>query len=438
VLDEQRVPPTAPEDRGHVCGAGFSNNPHEGTGLSCVEGAELEPPVGVVTSQLLHPGRCEAFRSGREHHRDAGRSGVACEVAQKVLGGWIGPVHAQRWLAAVEVSKSRGQWLDPKLGRVTVGEWSQTFAEGLAHLKASTRERYLLGIRAHIVPTFGSVPLSRVAYTDIARWVQALTDQGLAPATVRYAHRVLALLLDSAVRDGRLPGNPALGVRLPRVLQADKRFLTVEQVNGLALHAEPYGTLIRLLAYTGLRWGEAAALRVRRVDLTRRRIEVAEATAEVSGRVVVGTPKNHQRRTVPVPRFLVDELRRAVEGKGPDDLVFAAPQDGYPEEHQLPAPRLRPSGRGCWPPRPDAARTAPHRSQSGCRRGRERQGGTADARSRVSRNDPRCVRGPVRGRPRRPGGRTRPAPPLRNCGLDADQAPRAQDDDLRWREQEGW
>ena len=40
---------------------------------------------------------------------------------------------------------------------------------------------------------------------------------GLAPATVRYAHRVFSLLLTHAVRDGRLARNPAEGVRLPRV-----------------------------------------------------------------------------------------------------------------------------------------------------------------------------------------------------------------------------
>ncbi|MEU7811585.1 hypothetical protein [Pseudonocardia sp. NPDC049154] len=32
---------------------------------------------------------------------------------------------AERWLAGVEVSKSRGEWIDPNLSRVTVGEWAQ-------------------------------------------------------------------------------------------------------------------------------------------------------------------------------------------------------------------------------------------------------------------------------------------------------------------------
>ena len=45
-------------------------------------------------------------------------------------------------------------------------------------------------------------------YAEVAAWVQRLTASGLAPATVRYAHRVLSLLLAHAVRDGRMARNP--------------------------------------------------------------------------------------------------------------------------------------------------------------------------------------------------------------------------------------
>jgi integrase len=72
-------------------------------------------------------------------------------------------------------------------------------------------------------------------------------------------------------------------VPLPRVLRRKKRFLTHEQVAQLAEACAPYQTLIRVLAYSGLRWGEVAALRVHRVDLLRRRLEVDEANTEVGG-----------------------------------------------------------------------------------------------------------------------------------------------------------
>ena len=86
--------------------------------------------------------------------------------------------------------------------------------------------------------------------------------------------------------------NVADGVPLSRVVRRKKRFLTHEQVVQLAEACSPYQTLIRVLAYAGLRWGEAAGLRVHRVDLLRRRLEVDEAHTEVGGHVVEGTTKN--------------------------------------------------------------------------------------------------------------------------------------------------
>jgi integrase len=155
-----------------------------------------------------------------------------------------------------------------------------------------------------------------------------LIDEGLAPAIVRYAHRVLSLGLIAAVRDGRLVRNVAEGVPLPRVVAIPKRFLTHDRVQALAEACPPYGTLIRVLAYTGLRWGEVVALTAGRVDLRRRRIEVVDAITEVHGRVVVGTTKTHQRRSVPIPRFLADELANHIVGRKPDDLLFTAPEGG--------------------------------------------------------------------------------------------------------------
>lgn len=78
------------------------------------------------------------------------------------------------------------------------------------------------------------------------------------------------------------------------------------------------------LAYTGLRWGELAALRARSVDLQRHRIVVDEAVVDVRGELVWGTPKTHERRSVPVPPFIVDRLASRVAGKRREDLIFTS------------------------------------------------------------------------------------------------------------------
>jgi integrase len=87
--------------------------------------------------------------------------------------------------------------------------------------------------------------------------------------------------------------------------------------------------VILVLAYCGLRWSELAALRVENVDLLRRRLDIARAVTEVNGgRLVWNTPKNHERRTVPLPHFLIDELGAHLARRDRDDLVFSAPGGG--------------------------------------------------------------------------------------------------------------
>lgn len=92
---------------------------------------------------------------------------------------------------------------------------------------------------------------------------------------------------------------------------------------------------IRLLAYTGLRWGEATALQVRRLDLMRRRLEVVRTAIDLGREISYGTPKSHQHWSVPIPRSLIDPLAALVAGKGPDALVFASPRGAPLRNHNF-------------------------------------------------------------------------------------------------------
>jgi len=233
---------------------------------------------------------------------------------------------ADRWLATVQVALTRGEWIDPALGRVTLADWSRTWLDGMAHLKPSTRVRYASILTEHVLPRWGTVPLTRITHADASSWVGHLATSGMAASSVRQVYRVFSLLLDLAVRDGRLPRNPAAGIRLPRPAKSEKRFLTHHQVADLAAaSAPPNDLLVYVLAYTGLRWGELAGLRVQDLTLDRARLTVNRAVTEVNGRIVIGTPKSHHRREVPLPSFLVPPLRLHTGGRDPEQLVFTSP-----------------------------------------------------------------------------------------------------------------
>lgn len=221
-----------------------------------------------------------------------------------------------------------GAYIDPQLGRVTVGEWSMRWLAGQAHLKPTTRERYAGILREHITPRWAAVKLTDVSHADVQGWLTELSERRQA-ATVRKVHRVLSRILALAVKDGRLARNPAGGVNLPRVVEGERRYLAHEQVVALADACGPeYRLVVLFLTYTGVRWGEMAALRVGRLDLLRRRAEVAESVTPVRGVLTWGTPKGHERRQVPIVRFLVDELAAHVAGKAPGDLVFTGVKGG--------------------------------------------------------------------------------------------------------------
>ncbi|TFV93015.1 site-specific integrase [Blastococcus sp. CT_GayMR20] len=253
----------------------------------------------------------------RARYRDAGGRQHEKRCKRKV--------DAQHWLDEQTAALVTQTWTAPERGRITVEAWAEQWLAAQTGLKPSTLYRYRSLLRSQILPRWSQHRLADVTHGDVAAWVAEMAEK-LAPASVRQAHRVLALILTLAVRDGRIPRNPATGVPLPRARRAEPRFLTREQVERLAEAAGEHGDVVRLLAYTGLRFGEMAALRVRRVDFLRKRLVVAESATEVGGTVQYGSPKTHQQRTVPIPGTLVEPLARRCESKGPDDLVLTSPE----------------------------------------------------------------------------------------------------------------
>lgn len=256
----------------------------------------------------------------RARYRDARGNEHARHFARKI--------DAQQWIDSVTTAVRTGAYVDPTDSRITFGNWAPRWLATKVNLKATTRATYENLLQNHVLPSWQTAPLADITHESVAAWVAELTKRGLSASTVRQIHRVFSLALDLAVRDGRLARNPCTGVPLPRAGRADPVFLTHDEVDALAVGAGDHRLVILFLAYTGVRFGELAALRMRHLDLLRRRATIAEAVAEVHGKTVFSTPKNHQSRRVSIPRFLVDDLAALVAGRAPDDFVFTAPQGG--------------------------------------------------------------------------------------------------------------
>lgn len=242
-------------------------------------------------------------------------------------------VDAERFASTVEVQILRGEWVDPRLGRTSFGDWAGRWMPTTAALKPTTRAGYESLLRTYLLPAFGRSAIARIEAVHVREWIAELVSSGLSPSRVRQCYFLFSNIMQAAVHSGYIARTPCVGVKLPRVTRAEMRFLSAEELSALAeAVAAPYSTLIYVLGYGGLRWGEVAALRRSRCELLRARLRVRESLADVDGHLYFGPTKTYKARDVVLPRFLVDRLARHLAGQvpaGPDALVFTSP-DGAP------------------------------------------------------------------------------------------------------------
>jgi integrase len=239
--------------------------------------------------------------------------------AQTDKRGFTTKRDAELFLASVEVSKARGEYVDSTAGRSTIGSLATEWLKHHGHMKPSASRPLEIAWRLHVSPRWANVRVADVRFTDVQAWV---SEQKGGATTVLRSFGVLASILDVAVRDRRILSNPARGVNLPRKVGKARVYLSHSQVQLLASNSGPRGTLVDFLASTGLRWGEVTALQVGDLDTARRRINVQRNAVMVGGAIIVGTPKSHESRSVPYPSFLTDRLADESKDKSRVDLLF--------------------------------------------------------------------------------------------------------------------
>ncbi len=256
---------------------------------------------------------------------------------------------ARRYAAGTDTDLARGDWLDPKLAATTFAQWAEVWSAGRVHLRESTRVRDESVMRHLVLPYFGDRRLGQVLSADVQAFVAALRSDGKSPATIRKAYQLTAAVFSSAADSDLIGRTPCRGVKLPPQTQSEMRFLSQAEVADLigAIDVR-FENLVLAAAYTGLRFGELAGLRVERLNLLARTVTVAETCSEVAGRIVFGEPKTPaSRRTITLPRFLVGSLAEHLAGRPAhqSDLVFQAPDGGplrrttFRERFWLPAVR---------------------------------------------------------------------------------------------------
>jgi integrase len=236
---------------------------------------------------------------------------------------------AQSFANDVEVSKSRGEYVAPSLGRITVAELGGAWLQRQrGHMKPSGWRSYSSAWRIHVEPRWGTTPIAEIRFSDVQAWVAELASWR-GPVIVETSCSVLRRILSDAVADKMLLSNPATGVRLPKRAKRRNVYLTASQLHRLADESGRYRGLVLLLGVGGLRWGEAAALRASDIDWLRRRVSLSRNAVVIGREVHVGTLKSGKNRTVVLPQFVVDALSATAEDKDRDELLWPSQTGSY-------------------------------------------------------------------------------------------------------------
>lgn len=239
--------------------------------------------------------------------------------------GFLRKRDAEAFAVEVEGRKLRGEYVAPVMGKATVGDLGEAWLERQrGHLKPNSYRSLEVSWRVHVSARWSRTPIAGVAFTEVQAWTSELSQRRGAKV-VRGAHAVLFGILEDAVRDRRIASNPARGVKLPPIVKRPNVYLTGEQLHALARECGRYASLVLLLGTAGLRWGEAAGLRVEHIDFLRRKVLVHENATAGS----VQSLKGGQHRTLIVAQYVIDELSLTVRGKARSDLIWPSQTGGH-------------------------------------------------------------------------------------------------------------
>ena len=179
--------------------------------------------------------------------------------------------------------------------------------------RGSTKELYAGLARTHLCPApLGTLTLDRLRASDVEALVHRKRAEGKSASTVRQIYTILRAVLDTAVRDELLARNPAAMLKRPTVEHREARYLTTDEITAFVatIAEDSLQALYLLLLGTGLRHGEALALLWADLDLDDGSLRVRRTLSRVGGQLVISEPKTDKgRRAVPIPRFVVAELR---------------------------------------------------------------------------------------------------------------------------------
>lgn len=240
---------------------------------------------------------------------------------------------AMRWLAQAETDISRGAWTDPAAGSTAFRSYAEAWLASRTVRGRPLAPRTVMTYRSmldrYILPTFGDRQLKALTPVMVRTWHAGVAKHGPTPA--RQAYALLRAIYSTAVADEAVLKSPC---RIPGAGQAvapERPLFDVNEVENIRSAIPTHLRTFVSVSYWGhLRLGEALGLNYGDIDFDNGCLTILRQQVELGKNGVAMTePKAASKRTVHLPRHVMEELRQYVaERPGLPNAPLFTRQDG--------------------------------------------------------------------------------------------------------------
>lgn len=235
------------------------------------------------------------------------------------------------WAQRLETAADGG--LDIKAGQAKVKTLMKEWIEIRRETVIDGTFAVDLNVAAKMTPTLNARSITSITPGDLEKWyIHLRKNHNLGDGSLKRYRESLSSFFKWTVEDNRRADNPVRKSKLPAVIDPPDEMQPYSKgelktvFDRCSRFNEHNAKIIYILGWTGLRWGEARALRVRDVLLDG--MPYMRVTRSQSETRKVKSTKGRNSRTVPIVNEILPYVKDLIGGKGPDDLVFTGPKGG--------------------------------------------------------------------------------------------------------------
>ena len=243
---------------------------------------------------------------------------------------------AKRWLIDQKAKKNGGEYLGTP-NKTTIYEYLGYYIDTIRpRLENKSAWGYELDIKNHIIPILGSKKISRITFDDGMLLQKNILEKGLSDKT---NNKVLALFKQSLefACSGKgehrlLDRNPLHGFPFFKTIDKEISYWEDYEIKDFLKNVQHnhYYNLYLIAINTGMRLGELAGLKVKKIDFKKNFVIVSNSLKRrKGGGYQNGSTKNKLTRYFPMNKTVRRIFLTLAKGKKGTDFVFTG-ENGRP------------------------------------------------------------------------------------------------------------